>query len=61
MRILNNLMVSKSLKKEDPQGFLASILLQKVKKVEGGPFGDKKSEKSNKAEKTGNSHKTNKS
>ena len=39
-RILNNLIVPKMLKRGPFEGFLTSILLQNIKKTEGGPFGD---------------------
>ena len=55
MRIFNSLIVPKNLKEETFGNFLTFVLLQNIKKMKGGPFGDIKKifEKSQKAEKGG--------
>ena len=59
MRILNSLIVSKNLEGGTLWDFLPSILLQNVKKIEGGQFAAKKTfstKKDLQAEKGGESH-----
>ena len=40
MRIFNSLIVPKNLKEETLLNFLTFVLLQNIKKMKGGPFGD---------------------
>ena len=40
MRIFNSLIVPKNLKEETFGNFLTFVLLQNIKKMKGGPFGD---------------------